>query len=500
MLESLMIGVNTVFQLDSLLAIGFGVLWGVIGGIIPGINASVAMALLLPFTWGMESTTAVMMLSAVYCGGEYGGSIPACLVGVPGTTAAACTVIDGYELHKQGKTGLALGTSLYASVFGGMVSALVLVAVAQPLASVALSFGPSEYFALAFMGLTLICSLGGKNVFKGILAGVLGVFIATIGFDPFAGVPRFTFGSFALSEGFEMISVMLGLFAVSELFVQIEEIMHGDVVIHSVKGDTKFPGWKEIKQVFWTAVMGSGIGVVIGALPGVGATTASFVAYSEAKRWSKDQDSFGKGNLKGVAAPEAANNACTGSAMVPLLSLGIPGSNSTAIMLGALIIHNIAPGPLLFTKHPEIPYGIFGSLFVANAFMLVVGLVAIKLAIRITSISKPVLVGCIMALVFTGAYAYSRDSFDILVTLGFGVLGYVLKKNKVPHTATVLGFVLGFIVEVNFRRALIITRNDAFHALFNSPLSSVLLTISIVSVVFTVWQNIRKPVDVEGCS
>ena len=497
-MDAFLLGLHTVFQPMSFLAIAFGVLWGVIGGIIPGINASVAMALLLPFTWTMEPQTAVMMLAGVYCGGEYGGSIPAILIGTPGTTAAACTVIDGYELHKQGKTGLALGTSLISSVFGGMISAIVLVLIALPLAKVALSFGPSEYFALALLGLTLVCSLGGNNIFKGLLAGAVGVFIATVGFDPFAGVPRFTLGSYDLAGGFEMIPVMMGLFAVSELFVQIEEVRKGGGVITSIKGDNRFPRWKEIKDFFGTMVLGSGIGTVIGAMPGVGATTAAFVSYSESKRWSKNKDSFGKGNLRGVAAPESANNACTGSAMVPLLSLGVPGSNSTAILLGALVIHNINPGPLLFTKNPEIPYGLFTSLFVSNFLMFFVGLLAIRIAIKVTSISKPLLIASIMALVFTGAYAYNLNIFDVIVTLAFGVFGYVMKKYGVPHTATVLGFVLGFIMEVNFRRSLIISHGDGVHALFNSPLSTVLLVIAALSVIFATWSSFRKPVDIEG--
>ncbi|MBZ4654380.1 MAG: hypothetical protein JG781_1721 [Peptococcaceae bacterium] len=501
MWESFLIGVNTVFQPESLLAIAVGVLWGIIGGMIPGINASIAMALLLPFTWGMEPATAVMLLAGVYCGGEYGGSIPAILIGTPGTTAAACTVIDGYELHKQGRTGEGLYTSLLASCYGGLLSALVLIVVAVPLAAVALSFGPSEYFALAVMGLTLICSLGGKNVFKGILAGIFGIFVATVGFDPFAGVPRFTFGSLSLAEGFEMISVMMGLFAMSELFQQAQEIKSGDeafVLQSQVK--TTFLKWKQIREIFPVATISSIMGIIIGALPGVGATTAAFVAYSENKRWSKDGHTFGKGNIKGVAAPEAANNGATGGAMVPFLALGIPGSNSTAILLGALMIHSVNPGPTLFEKNPEIPYGIFGALIVANIMMFFLGFLAIKLAIKVTNLSKPVLIAVITALVYTGAYAYSADAFDIIVTLAFGVLGFIMKKYGLPHTSTVLGFVLGFIMEVNFRRALIVTQGDYFAALFNSKLSTVILLIALISVTVSIWQNLKKPVDVGNIS
>lgn len=493
--DNILIGLHTVFQFDSILAILFGVVWGVFGGMIPGINATVAMALLLPFTWSMDPTVAVMMLSAVYCGGEYGGSIPAILLGTPGTTPAACTAIDGYELHKQGKSGLALGVSLYASVFGGLFGAIVLILVAVPLAQVAITFGPSEYFSLAFLGLTLICSLGGRNVFKGILAGILGIFFSTIGFDPFAGVARFTMGVYSLAEGFSMIAVMMGLFAVSELLLQSEKT--GQIASFGLKEkvDTRFPGWREIKKIAPVSFFSSVLGLVIGALPGAGATTSAFVAYSEAKRWSRDGSSFGSGNIKGVAAPEAANNATTGGAMVPLLALGIPGSNSTAIMLGAFLVHNITPGPLLFTKSPDIPYGIFISLFVAAAFMLGAGWAAIKVSLRVTNISRPVLVAVIMALVLTGAYAYSMDVFDILVTFGFGVLGYMMKKYGLPHTSTVLGFVLGFIMEVNLRRAVLINQGDWFEALFKSPVSAVLLSIAIISVIFSFWQNIKKPVS-----
>ncbi len=497
MWDNLLLGIDAVWHLDAMLGIAFGVLWGVFGGMIPGINATVAMALLLPFTWGMDSHVAVMMLAGVYCGGEYGGSIPAILLGTPGTTPAACTVIDGYEMHKQGRTGVALGTSLISSVFGGMFGAIALIVVAVPLARFAITFGPSEYFALALLGLTLICSLGGKNVFKGILAGIFGIYIATIGFDPFTGTPRFTFGLLSLSSGFEMISVMMGLFAVSELLLQAETMHADDSFTLNSKVNTRFPNWKEIKSFLPTSLFSSVLGLGIGALPGAGATTAAFVAYSETKRWSKDHDTFGQGNIKGVAAPEAANNAVTGGALVPLLALGIPGSNSTAIMLGALVIHNITPGPLLFTQHPEIPYGVFTSLIAANFFMAIIGYMAIKVAIKITNISRPVLVACIMALVFTGAYAYSSDVFDIFVTLGFGVLGYVMKKYGIPHTSTVLGFVLGFIMEVNIRRAIIISQGDYIAAFFNSSLSTILIAIAFVSVVFTLWQNMKKPVSID---
>jgi putative tricarboxylic transport membrane protein len=467
---------------------------------IPGINATIAMALLLPFTWGMNPATAVFMLAGVYCGGEYGGSIPAVLIGTPGTNAASCTVFDGYELHKQGKTGVALYASLLASVSGGLIGAFVLMLVAIPLASVALAFGPAEYFALAAVGLTLICSLGEENVLKGIWAGLLGILLSTIGFDPFAGIPRLTFDVISLSDGLKMIPLMMGLFAVSEVFRQAMTLSAtGSKTVLEEKTDTSFPSWSMIKKWIPCNVLSSLLGVVIGAMPGAGATVAAFLSYTGVKKLSRNPDSFGKGNPLGIVAPESANNAVTGGAMVPLLALGIPGSNSTAIMLGALIIHNVNPGPMLFLNNPEIPYGIFISLFVANIFLFFAGLLCIKFAIKITNISKPALLAVIIALVFTGSYAYSGEIFDIGVALACGLLGLSMRKGKLPHAATVLGFVLGFIMEANLRRALIVSRGSYWNVFFNSPISTVLCVIGIISVLWALLRPLFKKSKLAGC-
>jgi putative tricarboxylic transport membrane protein len=329
---------------------------------IPGINSTIAMALLLPFTYTMSHTNAIMLLAGVYCGGEYGGSIPACLIGTPGTNAAACTVIDGYALSQKGRTGLALYTSLMASCFGGILSAIFLLFLALPLSQVALAFGPAEYFALAFLGLSMVCSLGEKNVFKGIFAGALGVMLSTIGFDTFTGVKRYTMGFSDLSDGVSMVALMMGLYAITEMITQAQSYRSGDgLSIADLKPDLSFPKWKEIKPLIPWAIFAGFIGLFVGVMPGAGATAASFLAYNEVKRWSK-AEGFGQGNPLGIVGPEAANNAVTGGAMVPLLSLGIPGSNSTAIMLAAFSIHNVKCGPTLFNSNPEIPFGIVSLL------------------------------------------------------------------------------------------------------------------------------------------
>ncbi len=491
-MENFMIGLEALASVDAFIAIFVGVAWGTVGGMIPGINGTIAMALLLPFSYGMAPSVACMMLVAAYCGAEYGGSIPAILIGTPGTNAAAATVFDGYALHQKGKTGLALYSSLYSSCFGGVFGTVCLILVAIPLASIALAFGPAEYFLLAMTGLTLICSLGEDNIFKGLWAGLLGILLSFIGLDPFAGAPRLTFGSLSLSDGLEMIPLMMGMFAISEVFRQSQTYDPAEGPLLKEQSDTKMPPLRELASYWKTHIVASIIGVIVGVMPGAGATVASFLSYSWFKKTSKDPDSFGKGNPIGIAAPESANNAVTGGAMVPLLALGIPGSNSTAIMLGALIIHNITPGPTLFEARPEVPYGIFSSMFVANIMMFFIGIACIKGAIKLTSIAKPALYAAIIALVFTGSYAFNGVLFDVLVAFVCGVLGLAMRRFKLPHAATVLGFVLGIIMETNLRRALILTKGSYAAVFSNSTITIVLTIIAIVSLALPLMGPMKK--------
>ena len=497
-MENFLIGINALCSWEAIIAIFLGVVWGVVvGGIIPGINATIAMALVLPFTWGMQSHIAIMMLAGVYCGGEYGGNIPAILIGVPGSNAAAATVADGYEMHKKGETGLALYLALYSSVFGGLFSAIVLVLLAIPLANAALACGPAEYFMLALLGLTLVCSLGEENMLKGLWAGLLGILLSFIGLDPFSGIPRFAFGSVDLADGLTTAPLMMGLFAVSMVLFQAQTFGGQEEYVYSGSKNFSMPKWSALRKFYKTNIIAAILGVIIGVMPGAGATVAAFLSYAWFKRTSKDPDSFGKGNPVGVAAPETANSAVTGGAMVPLLALGIPGSNSTAIMLGALIIHGIAPGPMLFINHPQVPYGLFSSLFVANIMMFFVGIVCIKFAITITNISKPALFAGIMLLVATGSYAFQADRFDVLVAFVCGIVGYFMRRGKLPHSATVLGFVLGFIMEANLRRALILTRGSYWAVFTNSTITMVLVVLGFMLLVLPFMQTIRGKFIVE---
>jgi len=487
-IQNILLGTSVVFSIKGISTVAIGVIAGIIGGAIPGINAAMTMALLLPFTWGMEPLMAIIMYSGIYCGGQYGGSIPAVLIGTPGTPSSAATVMDGYPLHLQGKTGKALGMSLYASVTGGFIAAIILMILVIPLAKVALAFGPAEYFSLALMGLTLIASLS-KDVFKGLIAGSLGLLIATVGLDPFAGKVRYGFGNVNLIEGFEIIPFYMGIFALSQvmylLYEKIKRVKVEDKVI------SEYPTFGEYKSCLFIMVLGSLIGVFVGVLPGAGASIACWIGYNEAKRWSKHPEKFGKGALEGVAAPEASNNGVTGGAMVPLLALGIPGSNSTAIMLGVLIIHGLRPGPLLFVRSPVIPYSIFVALFVAKILLFFIALFFIRGLMKIVNIPDAIMNACIVALIFVGAYSINNSMFDIFAVLLFGVLGFILKVYNYPVTATALGFVLGYLVETNFRRALAMS-HGSWLIFLQRPISLVLIIIAIASIIYAVYMNYFK--------
>ena len=368
MLDNLALGFSTIATLPVLVAIFAGVLVGILCGVLPGLSASTTVALMVPFTFGMDPVVAVVLLVSVYLAGEYGGSITAIAIGTPGTPAAAATMIDGYELTKQGKPGLALTTSVVASSIGGIVGVFVLFAFSEPLARFALSFGAPEYFALAVFGLTIIASLSSDNLLKGFLIMFLGLFLKTIGLDGFTGEERYTFGIPKLMDGMSFIPALIGLFAMASVFYGVEEDLRRS---DRVKLSFAMPKLRKLFGMWKVYLHASVLGSIIGVLPGAGATITSFICYNEVRRFSKNKDEFGKGALEGVAAPEAGNNAVVGGSMVPLLTLGIPGSATTAVLLGALMLHNIQPGPLLFQTNGEIVYGVFrrapGRLFCAAA-------------------------------------------------------------------------------------------------------------------------------------
>ncbi len=466
-----------------------GVTWGILGGALPGISPSITMALLLPFTYSMGPTTAVVLLASTYVGAEYGGSIPAILIGTPGTNAAAATVIDGYAMKQQGKAGEALGISLYSGFVGGLFGLLVLVGLTERLSSIALAFTPSSYFALGVLGLSVIATLSGESLIKGLIAGVLGLMISTIGTDPVTGLNRFTFDSPELLSGIPPLLVMVGLYAVSELFMKTgepdwEKASREDARI-------KFPSRALWRRIARPQAIGSLMGAFEGMMPGAGGAVSSFLAYNEARRWSRHKEEFGHGSPEGVAAPEAANNTVACTALVPMLSLGIPSSNSSAVLLGGFLMHGLIPGPLLFVNHADVVHGLYTGLFVANVAMLIIGYLIMSPCMWLVSRPKPYLMAFIYALVVSGVYAIQTSLFHIGVALGFGVLGGAMKYFKLPFLPMVLGVVLGFVVESNYRRALVISGGD-YRTFIEDPIAAGLLGAALLFTVTSVVRRMRE--------
>ncbi len=489
MLENFGLGFSIALRPESLIAMTLGVCWGILGGALPGISGSIAMALLLPLTFGMDASVSLMMLAGVWVGAGYGGSVPAILIKTPGTPAAAATILDGYALHLQGKTGKALGVSLVCGTIGGLFSVFVLIALILPLSRVTLAFGPPEYFAVALFGLVIISSLSEGNMLKGLLSGFVGLGIAVIGLDPLSGVQRFTFERLELYEGFELVPVLIGLFAVSEMITQAGRMAQWQLITDS-KASTDMPTLRELWSVGRATVIGGIVGIIVGVMPGAGSTVSSFVAYNEAKRWSKHPEEFGKGSLEGVAAPETANNTVQGGDLVPALALGIPGSNSAAIMMAALIMHGLRPGPALFERNPEVVYSLFAGLIIVNFLMLIVGILILRLCMTVVNVRLPYLITGVMSLVVVGSYATNNSTFDPLVAVVFGAIGYLMRKYEFSAASTVLGLLLGYLVEVAMRRSLILSSGS--WAIFGQrPIALAFIILSVLTLCYPIFMQWR---------
>ena len=444
-------------EVNLIMAGILGVVWGIIGGAMPGISPSITMALLLPFTYALQPAAAIVLLASTYVGAEYGGSIPAILIRTPGTNAAAATVIDGYEMNKQGKAGLALGISLYSGIIGSFFGLLLLVMLSEPLATVALAFTPPAYFALGILGLSVIATLSGASLVKGLIAALLGLMVATIGTDPVTGISRFTFGSSELLSGIKPILIMVGLFAMSELLMQASKGSDSKV---KTAPRIQFPDNTLKKRLILPQTIGGVIGGFEGVMPGAGGTIASFMSYNEARRWSSNKNEFGKGSPEGIAAPETANNTVAETALVPLLSFGIPGSNSTAILLGGFLIHGIVPGPMLFTRSADVVHGLYAGLFIAIISLIFIGIAMMPACIWLVNRPRPYLSAFIFALILSGIYSINNSLFDLSVMLVAGSIGFFMRLLKFPFLPTVLGLVLGYMIESNFRRSLVLSGDD----------------------------------------
>lgn len=446
---------------QNLLASFVGVVLGLIVGAIPGLTISLGMVLLLPLTFGLNSITAMALLLGLFAAGMTGGSYSAILINIPGTPSASATGLDGHPLAQAGQAGKALGVSVISSFYGGLFSLACLVLSAPLIARIALRFGAPEQFALMTLGLTLICAFAGQSMLKGLISGVLGLALTTVGQDPLMGTPRFAFGSVELQAGILFIPAMIGLFAVPQVIQGMRAGASGVIPRFRVGLTQMLPSWRELRALHRSMLVGSAIGTGVGAIPGTGGPIAVFLAYDAARRISRDPSAFGRGSMEGVAAPEAANNGVTGGALIPMLTLGIPGDPITAILLGALIIQGLAPGPLLFREHPQFVYGVFWALLLANLMTLAVAVLSVRWIVQVLRVPQRVLIPAIALLCIVGAYGIRNTFFDSLVMLAFGALGYVFRRYGFPVVPMIIGLVLGSELEEEFRLSLILSAGDA---------------------------------------
>jgi putative tricarboxylic transport membrane protein len=470
-------------------AVGLGSLIGLIFGSIPGLTFTVALALALPITFGMSTLPAMGILLGTYIGGMTGGSVSAILLGIPGTPSAAATVFDGYPMAKKGEASIALGTAVIVSVFGGIFSLIVMIVSVNLVSRLAIGFGPAEIFALVLFGMSTICGLCGGSMIKGLISGVLGLMIMTVGLDQIDGIPRMTFGSIELMQGVSLLVAMIGLFAIPyiiEAATQKVDVGHRRIA----KIRAHLPSFRLLMGRFWLMVRCSILGTGIGAIPGTGGAIASFLAYDHARRFSKDPDSFGKGNINGVVAPETANNAVTGGTLIPLLSLGIPGDPATAIVLAGLLIHGVTPGPALFMQHPQEVYGIYIAVVIAYVWVLALQLVGIRFFVHVLKIPREMLAVAVLVMCVIGAYSVRNSVFDVYAMGVVGFFAYVLVSLRIPVTPIILGMVLGPTMESEFRTAMMLSSGNP-DIFLTSPIALIFFALALLVVGLQVASELK---------
>ncbi len=475
-------GFSQLFHLSNFIAMNIGLLLGMIFGAVPGLTVILCIVLFLPFTYSMGAIQSFMFLLGMYCAGSYGGSISAILIKTPGTPHATATMLDGYPLSRKGQAHKALKLALQASTFGGIVSALILLFLAPQVSSFAQKMGTPEYFLVCLFGLTIIAGVSGKTLVHGLVSGALGLFIATIGLDPMTSNTRFIFNNINLYSGFDLVICLIGLFALSEILNKSTYTGKiGDSRLHEESKESNAITKADYKRLIKPGILSSLIGVIIGIIPGTGASMASFVSYDRARKMSRFPEEFGKGSIEGIVAAETANNAVTGATLIPLLTLGIPGDGSVAIMLGALMINGLTPGPKLFVDHGTTMYAIMLGLIFVNLFMFLQGKYLTRLFARIIKIPIAILTPLIVMFCFAGAFSVKSSMFDISVAIVFAVFAYVLNKLNFPTIPVLLGLVLGPITEENFRRSLILS-DGSWSIFFGSPIAIVLWILVAASV------------------
>lgn len=483
---------TNVFNPFTLLLMNLGVFLGIIFGAIPGLSGNLGIILLVPFTVHMQLSDAIVFLTAIFCAGEFGGSISAILINTPGTNSATCTMLEGYPMAKRGHARKALMTALAASFIGGTLSALSLLVFAPTIAQFTLNFGPPEYFAMSFFGLSIIASLCGNSLPRGLIGGCIGVLLSLVGMDSTTGSTRFTFGMVELLRGLTLIALLTGLFAIPNIVEKVQLRTHTREKPAEIIGMDKKDKLtiRELFSMKWLILKSSILGIIIGAIPGAGAGIASFISYNEARRTSKHPEKFGTGVLEGIAAPEAANNGVTSASLIPLLTLGIPGSPSAAAMIGAFSLQGIALGPTLFRNQPIVMYTIMLGLVLVNLFMLLQGSLLSGIAAKITRVPSSVLAAVLVVICAAGAYSVNSSALDVKVFVLFGAIAYALGLLKIPTVPIVLGFVLGNMVDYNLRRGLVMC-NGSLLAFVTRPITLVILLLTVLFLVYNMVQAAR---------
>jgi len=476
----ILVGLENALTFQNILFISAGCAIGLLVGALPGLSATMALALLLPLTFSLPPATGLCMLAALYLSAMYGGSIAAIVLRTPGTPAAAATVIDGFPMAASGQAGRALGISLAASLVGGLISGIALLTVAPFLGQIVLLFGPVELFAIAVLGITMIGTLSKGSPIKGLFSGAIGLLLAMVGMDPTTGTARFTFDSLDLYAGIPFTVALIGLFSLPQAMALMEQARARRDPPNQVS-DRVLVRPREFMRLLPNILRSSGIGVITGLIPGTGGDTASWFAYNEAKRFARDKSQFGKGDPAGIAAPEAANNAVVGGALIPTIALGIPGSSSTAVLIGALMVHGILPGPTLLTEYGDVTYTLIWAVILTNIPLFLIGLLFTRLSIIVTKVPPAAVAVSIVVLSVIGAFAINNSLFDVWLMLGFGVFGYVLERAGIPTAPMVIGLVLGMLLDNTLNQSMLLGFGE-WTVFTQSPIAITLLTIAAFSV------------------
>jgi TctA family transporter len=489
LLNNLALGFGVALTLANLWYAFIGVLLGTLIGVLPGIGPLATIAMLLPVTFTLNPTSALIMLAGIYYGAQYGGSTTAILVNIPGELSSAITVLDGYQMARQGRAGPALGMAAIGSFIAGSVATLVIAVAAPPLAEVALKFGPAEYFSLMVLGLVGAVVLAHGSVLKAIAMIILGLLLGLVGTDVNSGVARFSFGVSELTDGLGFVGIAMGMFGYGEIILNLEKGESREVF--TAKVGKLLPSWDEFKYCTPSIIRGTILGSILGILPGGGALLSAFASYAVEKKMTKDREKFGEGNIRGVAGPESANNAGAQTSFIPMLTLGIPSNAIMALMIGAMMIQGIAPGPQVMTERPQLFWGMIASMWVGNAMLVVLNLPLVGMWIKLLTIPYRVLFPSILLFCTIGVYSVQNSAFDSILTALFGVFGYICVKTESEPAPMLLGYILGPLMEENLRRAMLLSRGDPI-VFFQRPISAVMLTLAILMLLVILLPNIRK--------